>query len=55
MVSGRTCFGTRVRIVDEEERDLPQDGEHVGHLRVKAPGSPAAISNAPTASTRKAI
>uniref|UniRef100_Q07HW8 3-methylmercaptopropionyl-CoA ligase n=1 Tax=Rhodopseudomonas palustris (strain BisA53) TaxID=316055 RepID=Q07HW8_RHOP5 len=37
MVSGRACFGTALRIVDEDERELPHDGRSVGHLRVKGP------------------
>lgn len=36
-VSGRACFGTDLRIVDEEGRPLPHDGEAVGHLRVRGP------------------
>jgi acyl-CoA synthetase (AMP-forming)/AMP-acid ligase II len=35
--SGRTLWGTRYRLVDDEGRVLPQDGASVGHLRVKAP------------------
>ncbi len=37
MVSGRACFGTDLRIVDEEDRPLPHDGHAVGHLRVRGP------------------
>ena len=37
MKSGRACFGTALRIVDENERELPHDGQSVGHLRVKGP------------------
>ena len=37
MRSGRAQCGVRYRIVDAEERELPQDGVAVGHLRVKAP------------------
>ena len=37
MKSGRACFGTALRIVDEQERELPHDGQSVGHLRVKGP------------------
>ena len=35
--SGRVMWGVRYRIVDDEERELPQDGVACGHLRVKAP------------------
>ena len=35
--SGRAMWGVRYRIVDDEERELPQDGVTCGHLRVKAP------------------
>jgi acyl-CoA synthetase (AMP-forming)/AMP-acid ligase II len=37
MKSGRAAFGTRIRIVDDEERELPHDGVTFGHLRVKGP------------------
>lgn len=37
MVSGRACFGTAVRIVDDGGDPLPHDGVAVGHLRVKGP------------------
>lgn len=37
MVSGRACFGTALRIVDDEGRDLPHDGKTAGHLRAKGP------------------
>ncbi len=37
MVSGRACFGTALRIVDDEEKELPHDGRTAGHLRVKGP------------------
>jgi acyl-CoA synthetase (AMP-forming)/AMP-acid ligase II len=37
MKSGRALFGNRYRLVDDEGTELPQDGEAVGHLRVKAP------------------
>ena len=37
MVSGRACFGTALRIVDEEGKELPRDGKAVGHLRAKGP------------------
>jgi acyl-CoA synthetase (AMP-forming)/AMP-acid ligase II len=37
MVSGRACFGTMLRIVDEEGKELPRDGKTVGHLRAKGP------------------
>ena len=37
MVSGRACFGTALRIVDEEGKELPRDGKTVGHLRAKGP------------------
>ncbi len=37
MVSGRACFGTELRIVDDEGRPLPHDGVAVGHLRARGP------------------
>ncbi|MFV0279182.1 MAG: long-chain fatty acid--CoA ligase [Rhodoblastus sp.] len=37
MVSGRACFGTDLRIVDDEGRELPRDGAAVGHLRARGP------------------
>ncbi len=37
MVSGRACFGTALRIVDDEGKELPRDGKAVGHLRAKGP------------------
>jgi fatty-acyl-CoA synthase len=37
MKSGRAAFGTRMRIVDDEERELPHDGVAFGHFRVKGP------------------
>jgi acyl-CoA synthetase (AMP-forming)/AMP-acid ligase II len=37
MKSGRAAFGTRMRIVDDGERDLPHDGVTFGHLRVRGP------------------
>jgi 3-(methylthio)propionyl---CoA ligase len=37
LVSGRAMWGVRYRIVDDDERELPQDGMSCGHLRVKAP------------------
>jgi 3-(methylthio)propionyl---CoA ligase len=37
LMSGRAMRGVRYRIVDDEERELPQDGVSCGHLRVKAP------------------
>lgn len=37
MVSGRACFGTALRIVDDEGAELPRDGKSVGHLRAKGP------------------
>jgi len=35
--SGRTLWGNRYRLVDDEERPVPPDGISAGHLRVKAP------------------
>jgi len=35
--SGRTVWGVQYRIVDDNERELPQDGVACGHLRIKAP------------------
>jgi 3-(methylthio)propionyl---CoA ligase len=32
---GRPVFGTSIRIVDDEGRPLPKDGQAIGHLRVK--------------------
>ena len=37
MVSGRACFGTDLRIVDDEGKVLPRDGKTVGHLRARGP------------------
>ena len=37
MKSGRALFGNRYRLVDDEGHELAQDGEAVGHLRVKSP------------------
>jgi fatty-acyl-CoA synthase len=37
MVSGRACFGTSLRIVDDAGRELPRDGKTVGHLRARGP------------------
>ena len=37
MVSGRACFGTALRIVDDAGNELPRDGKTVGHLRAKGP------------------
>jgi fatty-acyl-CoA synthase len=37
MKSGRAAFGIRMRIVDDEERELPHDGVAFGHFRVKGP------------------
>jgi 3-(methylthio)propionyl---CoA ligase len=37
MVSGRACYGTALRIVDEEGKELPRDGKTVGHLRARGP------------------
>jgi len=33
---GKPVFGTMIRIVDDEGRPVPKDGNAVGHLRVKA-------------------
>jgi 3-(methylthio)propionyl---CoA ligase len=35
--SGRAMYGVHYRLVDDEGRELPQDGRAVGHLRVKGP------------------
>jgi acyl-CoA synthetase (AMP-forming)/AMP-acid ligase II len=37
MKSGRAMWGVKYRIVDDAERELPQDGVAFGHLRVKGP------------------
>jgi len=37
MKSGRGVAGVKMRIVDDEERELPHDGSAFGHLRVKGP------------------
>lgn len=34
---GRPIFGTRLRIIDDEGRELPRDGKAIGHLQVAAP------------------
>ena len=56
MKSGRANYATRYRIVDDNGRELPQDGKAFGHLRIKAPLHPAPTSRARAAarSTRKA-
>jgi fatty-acyl-CoA synthase len=36
-VSGRACFGTALRIVDDGGNELPRDGKTVGHLRARGP------------------
>jgi 3-(methylthio)propionyl---CoA ligase len=36
-VSGRACFGTALRIVDDGGNELPRDGKSVGHLRARGP------------------
>jgi acyl-CoA synthetase (AMP-forming)/AMP-acid ligase II len=35
--AGRAGFGAQIRIVDDEERPLPHDGEAIGHLRASSP------------------
>ena len=42
MKSGRANFGTKYRIVDDNGRELPQDGKAFGHLRIKAPWASSA-------------
>ncbi len=37
LVSGRAVAGVKLKVVDQEGRTLPRDGESVGHLRVKGP------------------
>jgi len=37
MVTGRACFGTTLRIVDDMGKELPRDGKTVGHLRARGP------------------
>ncbi len=37
MKSGRSAFGVKLRIVDDNGRELPHDGTTFGHLRVKGP------------------
>ena len=37
MKSGRGIFGVTMRIVDDQEQELPRDGVAFGHLRVKGP------------------
>jgi len=37
MVSGRACFSTALRIVDDAGNELPRDGKTIGHLRAKGP------------------
>ena len=37
LASGRAVAGVKLKVVDEEGRTLPRDGESVGHLRVKGP------------------
>ncbi|MBK4738507.1 long-chain fatty acid--CoA ligase [Noviherbaspirillum pedocola] len=43
--SGRTVFGTRMRIVDESGNELPRDGKTAGHLRVKGLWAASAYLN----------
>lgn len=35
--SGRPVAGMQVRIVDDEDRPLPEDGQSVGHLQLRGP------------------
>ncbi|HUJ76521.1 MAG TPA: AMP-binding protein, partial [bacterium] len=37
MQSGRAMYGVRYRLLNDEGRELPHDGESAGHLRVKGP------------------
>ena len=37
MKAGRPAFGAKMRIVDDQDRPLPNDGVSVGHLRARAP------------------
>jgi len=37
LVSGRCVAGVKMKVVDDDGRTLPRDGESVGHLRVKGP------------------
>jgi len=47
-VSGRASWGTRVRIADDEDNVLPNDGETVGHLQVRGPWSANGYFNEPS-------
>lgn len=48
MVSGRASWGTRIRIADNEDHVLPNDGETVGHLQVRGPWSANGYFEEPT-------
>ena len=37
LLAGRTIFGVEMRIVDDEGKELPRDGETSGHLHVRGP------------------
>jgi len=37
LLAGRSIFGVQMRIVDDEDNELPRDGETSGHLHVRGP------------------
>jgi fatty-acyl-CoA synthase len=37
LLAGRAIFGIEMRIVDDEDNELPRDGETSGHLHVRGP------------------
>jgi fatty-acyl-CoA synthase len=37
LLAGRSIFGVEMRIVDDEDQELPRDGETSGHLHVRGP------------------
>jgi acyl-CoA synthetase (AMP-forming)/AMP-acid ligase II len=47
---GRRMFGVDLRIVDEDNVELPQDGEAFGELQVRGPGVVSGYFNDPQAS-----
>src|SRR5262249_5443531 len=37
LAQGRTIYGAEVRIVDDDDRELPRDGRSVGEIQVRGP------------------
>jgi fatty-acyl-CoA synthase len=46
--SGRVSWGTRLRIVDEDGRELPHDGASIGHLQARGPWTANGYYNEPS-------